>query len=77
MITAHDVGRVIHPVACRGQIEGGVVQGLGYALSEEYFVEKGKPKSKLFKRCGMPDIHQIPEMVTLMVDGNLKKKYIV
>ncbi len=68
MITAHDVGRVIHPVACRGQIEGGVVQGLGYALSEEYFVEKGKPKSKLFKRCGMPDIHQIPEMVTLMVE---------
>ena len=68
MVTAHDVGRVIHPAACRGQIEGGVVQGIGYALSEEYGVKKGKPKSKLFKRCGMPDIHQIPELVTLMVE---------
>jgi CO/xanthine dehydrogenase Mo-binding subunit/aerobic-type carbon monoxide dehydrogenase small subunit (CoxS/CutS family) len=68
MVTAHDVGRVIHPVACRGQIEGGVVQGIGYALSEEYVVKDGKPKSKLFKKCGMPSIDQIPEMVTIMVE---------
>ncbi|HJM42688.1 MAG TPA: molybdopterin cofactor-binding domain-containing protein, partial [Nitrospinota bacterium] len=68
MVTAHDVGRVIHPAACRGQIEGGVVQGIGYALSEEYAVKAGRPKSKLFKKCGMPGIDRIPEIVTIMVE---------
>ncbi len=33
---AHDVGRAINPVAIEGQIEGGIVQGLGMALMEEY-----------------------------------------
>jgi CO/xanthine dehydrogenase Mo-binding subunit len=33
--TAHDIGRAIHPVLAAGQVEGGTVQGLGYALLEE------------------------------------------
>jgi len=32
---AHDVGRAINPIACEGQIQGGFVQGMGYALTEE------------------------------------------
>ena len=32
---AHDVGRAINPISCEGQIQGGFVQGMGYALTEE------------------------------------------
>jgi CO/xanthine dehydrogenase Mo-binding subunit len=35
-----DVGRAIHPDYCEGQIQGGVAQGIGWALSEEYIYNK-------------------------------------
>jgi len=41
--SAHDVGRAINPGAVEGQIQGGVVQGLGYALCEELTWEDGQP----------------------------------
>ncbi|MDP6483003.1 MAG: molybdopterin-dependent oxidoreductase, partial [Nitrospinota bacterium] len=70
IVAAHDVGRTIHPAAVRGQIGGGIVQGLGYTLWEEYRVENGKPKSKLFKKCGMPGIDQVPKIKTIIVEDH-------
>ena len=35
IVTAHDVGTILNPLTHQGQIEGGVIQGLGYALMEE------------------------------------------
>ena len=42
IIAAHDVGRAINPTLIEGQIEGGVAQGLGMALMEEFFPGKGE-----------------------------------
>lgn len=42
MVAAHDVGKVLNEQTIRGQVYGGAVMGLGYALSEEYKTEKGK-----------------------------------
>jgi carbon-monoxide dehydrogenase large subunit len=39
---AHDLGRAINPLAAEGQVEGALVQGLGYALSEEMVFDKGQ-----------------------------------
>ena len=44
---AHDVGRAINPTLIEGQIEGGVAQGLGMALMEEFFPGKGRKSSRL------------------------------
>ena len=41
-VAAHDVGRVINKQTIKGQIIGGIVQGLGYALCEEYKTDKGR-----------------------------------
>ena len=41
VVAAHDVGRVVNPVLCRGQIEGSIHMGLGYALSEELVTRNG------------------------------------
>ena len=46
VVAAHDVGRVVNPQACAGQIEGGVVMGLGYGLTEDFKMENGYVKSK-------------------------------
>jgi CO/xanthine dehydrogenase Mo-binding subunit len=61
---AHDVGRAVNPVSLSGQIEGGVVMGLGYALSEDFPLEQGRPTRKfgtlgLFKAAKTPPIDVI------------------
>jgi CO/xanthine dehydrogenase Mo-binding subunit len=58
---AHDVGQAVNPLALEGQIEGGVVMSLGYALTEDFPLENGKPMRKygtlgLFKASMTPDI---------------------
>ena len=46
IVAAHDIGRVINPLACEGQVEGGVVMGLGYGLSEDFKMQDGYVQSK-------------------------------
>ena len=64
MVCAHDVGQAVNPVALEGQIEGGSIMGLGYAVSEDFPVENGKPKYKLgmlglFKADKTPEVESI------------------
>jgi CO/xanthine dehydrogenase Mo-binding subunit len=57
--SAHDVGKAINPGAVEGQIEGGVVQGLGYALFEEMVWDGGKlanPSFMDYKIAGATDV---------------------
>lgn len=46
VVAAHDVGRVVNLQSCEGQVEGGVVMGLGYGLSEDFHMEGGYVKSR-------------------------------
>ncbi len=61
---AHDVGRAVNPPALEGQIEGGVVMSLGYALTEDFPLDQGKPLRKfgtlgLFKANAVPEIRAV------------------
>lgn len=58
--TANDAGRPINPLALTGQIEGGVLQGLGQALYEEIRYEGGKILNPSFLYSGMPRAPQVP-----------------
>jgi selenium-dependent xanthine dehydrogenase len=68
IIAAQDVGKAIHPQNIRGQIEGGVVMGMGYALSEEFVVDKGYVVTDTLRKCQVPRITQVPEIVPLIVE---------
>ena len=64
VVAAHDVGTAVNPKAVEGQIEGGVVMSLGYALTEDFPLENGKPKAKLgtlglFRATKTPDVKAI------------------
>lgn len=64
VVAAHDVGRAINPKAVEGQIEGGIAMGLGYALREDFPLQKGVPTAKfgtlgLFRSTDMPEIESI------------------
>ena len=67
---AHDIGFAINPAAAEGQIEGGIVQGVGFALLEETQRVDGKvanPTLADYKLCTSRDV---PEIVTLMIEGS-------
>ncbi len=64
-VTSLDVGKVINPETAKGQIYGGVVQGLGAALKEEIlFDENGKIKTTNFHRYKIPRLSDMPEKFT-------------
>jgi len=65
---AHDVGRAINPRGVEGQIEGGVVQGLGQALMEEYITEKGHAITHGFAKYILPTSLDVPQINCSIVE---------
>lgn len=68
-IGAHDIGRVINPISLEGQIEGGIVMGLGYALTEDYPLNEGIPTAK-FGTLGLFRATDIPEIKPIIIEKN-------
>jgi selenium-dependent xanthine dehydrogenase len=68
VVAAHDGGRIINPTLFESQIEGAVVMGLGYALSEELPMEGGQLKIKRYGKMGIPRIKHVPPIVVKMVE---------
>lgn len=67
MVAAHDVGKAVNPISVEGQIEGGVVMGMGYALTEQYELDHGIPKSK-FGTLGLFKADKVPELDSIIVE---------
>jgi CO/xanthine dehydrogenase Mo-binding subunit len=59
---AHDVGRVINRMGIEGQVEGGIVMGQGYALTEDLMVENGVVRNPAFRDYKLVTAPEIPEM---------------
>ena len=67
MVAAHDVGKAVNPLSCEGQIEGGVVMSLGYALTEQYPIDENcKPTAK-YGMLGLFRANQIPPEIQAIV----------
>ena len=67
MVAAHDVGKAINPKSVEGQIEGGVVMSLGYALTEQYPLVNGKPTAK-FGTLGLFRADKVPEVESIIIE---------
>ena len=66
---AQDVGRAIHPSYVEGQIHGGVVQGIGWALNEEYiYDDKGRLENAGFLDYRMPVASDLPMIDAVLVE---------
>ena len=63
-----DSGRVVNPQGFRGQCEGAVVQGLGYALTEDAIIEDGQLKTTNFTTYLIPTINDIPDIEVVPVE---------
>src|SRR5262249_8298983 len=67
-IAAHDVGRAVNPALCRGQIEGSIHMGLGYALSEELPCKDGMPVNRTMRGLGVLRARHMPEVEVDLVE---------
>jgi len=71
VISAHDVGKAINPVTCEGQIEGGIVQGMGPALFEEMKVGRnGRVINPSFLDYKVPTSLDVPDIHMFIVEEN-------
>jgi CO/xanthine dehydrogenase Mo-binding subunit len=61
---AHDVGRAINPTSVEGQIHGGILMGLGFALQEEFI----PGVTKNFKSYAIPTVRDMPEIITVIIE---------
>jgi len=68
MTVAHDVGRVINRMGAEGQVQGGVVMGLGYALSEELQVEGGRVTNPSFREYKLITSPEVPPIDITFVE---------
>jgi len=67
----HDVGRVINPLGASSQVEGGIIQGVGYALSEQRLIDPstGAILTRTLDAYKLPTIADVPEIVCDLVDA--------
>ena len=68
VISANDAGRVLNPLGFQGQVEGGVIMGLGHALMEEFRVTGGVIESDRMARCPIPRMSDSPQVISIPVE---------
>ena len=68
MVAAHDVGKAVNPLSCEGQIEGGVVMSMGFALREKYPIDENCKPIEKFGALGLFRAHEIPEIEAIVID---------
>jgi xanthine dehydrogenase YagR molybdenum-binding subunit len=71
VVAVHDVGRIVNPLGASSQVEGGVIQGIGYALSEELVVDPttGIPVNGHLDDYKVPSIADVPEILVDFADA--------
>jgi CO/xanthine dehydrogenase Mo-binding subunit len=68
VLSVHDSGTIINPMLAEGQVEGGVGQGVGYALFEEITRKNGKVMNDNFANYRMPTIGDVPPISTTFIE---------
>jgi CO/xanthine dehydrogenase Mo-binding subunit len=68
LVAVHDAGRVINPQGAIGQLEGGCIMGIGYALLEELIVDQGKTVSASFETYLIPTIREATRIKAKIVE---------
>lgn len=69
LVAAHDVGRAINPQSVEGQIQGGAVQGLGFALMEDVVLEDGVNMTTSFASYLIPSAADVPDVEAVVVES--------
>ena len=67
LVAAHDVGKAVNPLSCEGQIEGGMVMSMGFALTEQYPIDDNCRPTAKYGTLGLFKANQIPPEIKAIV----------
>lgn len=67
MVAAHYVGKAVNPISVEGQIEGGIVMSMGFALTEKYEIKGGYPVSR-FGTLGLFKADKVPRLTPIIIE---------
>ena len=67
IVAVHDIGRIVNPTTARSQVEGGVLQALGFALTEERFLDRatGRVMNGNLENYKVPTVKDVPAKITV------------
>jgi len=68
IITANDVGMALNPLGLQGQIEGGIMMGLGHCMTEDFIVKDGQVITDRFARYHIPNILHTPKITSIIIE---------
>jgi selenium-dependent xanthine dehydrogenase len=68
IVAVHDIGRAINPAGARGQVAGSCLMGLGYALSEEFILNRGRLVTGTLESLHIPTMADAPEIEVILVE---------
>ncbi|HEX4802013.1 MAG TPA: molybdopterin cofactor-binding domain-containing protein, partial [Myxococcaceae bacterium] len=69
VVQACDVGKAVHPILCTGQMEGGVVQALGYALLEDLVLKDGRVLNNRMQNYIIPTSLDAPSIESIIIEN--------
>jgi CO/xanthine dehydrogenase Mo-binding subunit len=69
-VSAHDVGQIMNPITHQGQIDGGVVQGIGMGIMEEMPMDEGRVSTVHLGDYKLPTMADIPPLTTVLVPAD-------
>lgn len=69
IVSCYDVGRAINRLSVEGQIEGGAIYGMGYALTEEVILKEGRTLTPSFSEYLLPTSMDVPELETILIES--------
>ena len=70
VVAAHDVGKAVNPALCKGQVEGAVHMGLGYALTEDFPTDDtGRPTNMTIRSLGILRPKDVPDIEVILVEA--------
>jgi CO/xanthine dehydrogenase Mo-binding subunit len=72
VVTVQEVGRIIDPLLFKRQIEGGLLQGLGYALMEQIVLKDGRVQNLNLHEYKIPTQADMPEVETILIGHDLR-----
>jgi CO/xanthine dehydrogenase Mo-binding subunit len=71
VVNANEVGKIVNPMMHQGQIDGGLIQGFGYALMENVAVEDGRVTTANLNDYKLPTARDVPPMETILLEPDL------
>ncbi|MCK5552262.1 MAG: xanthine dehydrogenase family protein [Deltaproteobacteria bacterium] len=69
VVSCYDVGKAINPLSVEGQMEGGAIYGMGYALTEEVILKKGETMTPTLSEYLLPTAMDVPDIQTILLES--------